>query len=124
MGIERADCEYGRANRDSSLRLKLEELDVIEARLASVRPRTRFRVKVLVLFLFPVLAGAVVSALSDPTGFGPLMLALAALYVLATSISLLLLRRRLKLLERQRGELLGQIASPTTGDVPSGSEPL
>ena len=105
------------ADRDSRLRLKIEELDRLEGEMKAVRPRSQLREKVFVLFLLVVIVGAVVAALVEPGGLRTSLWGLAALYAFARCVAISSQHDNLKVLEWQRSQLLKQDGEALADDT-------
>ena len=101
--------QQSQVDHDSWLRLKLDELDVVERKIETVRPRNQVRKKVLVLFLLAVAIGAGVNVSIDPSVLSTSAFGLATLSALATWAAIISPRHKLKALEWQRDRLLDKI---------------
>ena len=104
-------------DRDSWLRLRLDELDEVEKKMEIVRPRNRARENALVLFLLAVAIGAGVAVSIDASMWSTSAFGLATVSALATWVAVISPRHRLKALKWQRDQLLDQIGEASTNDT-------
>ena len=105
------------ADRNSWLRLRLDELDEVEKKMEIVRPRNRVRKNLLVLFLLAVAIGAGVAVSIDASVWSTSAFGLATVSALATWVAVISPRHRLKALKWQRDQLLDQIGEASTNDT-------
>ena len=88
---------------------KLAELDVLEEKIETLRPRNQIRGKVLILFLLAVAIVAGMAVSSDPSLLGASAFGIAALSAFSTWIAIISRRHKLKALEWQRDKIFAEI---------------
>ena len=94
---------------DFEIQAKLDQLNAIEKEMEIARPRNQARGIFLVLFLLAVSVGVGIAVSVGTSVWRAFSLDIVTLCVLATTVAIILPRRRLRALERERDRLLDQV---------------